>query len=183
MSDRLASLLHADPIVMRVLEAVRQVGPDGAFVAAGFIRNRVWDSFYPENKAASDLDIDVVYFDKERTDKNTEHDFEERLDRVLPTGIWQVRNQARMHSFGGHAPFESLSHGLMHWAETATTVGARLGANQDVEFIAPFGFDDLWGHILRITPIMKQNDLTGFDNRLERKGWLTRWPNLQVVRD
>lgn len=183
MSDRLASLLRAEPIVMRVLEAVQQAGPDGAFVAAGFIRNRVWDSFYPDNKAASDLDIDVVYFDKERTDKNTERDFEERLDRVLPTGIWQVRNQARMHSFGGHAPFESLIHGLMHWAETATTVGARLDANRDLEFIAPFGFDDLWDHVLRITPIMKQTDPVGFDNRLERKGWLTRWPKLKVVRD
>lgn len=182
MSKRLASLLRADPIVMRVLKAVRDAGPEGAFVAAGFIRNRVWDSFYPDNKSPSDLDIDVVYFDAAHTAKATEHQFEERLDKLLPTGIWQVRNQARMHSFGGHAPFKSLEHGLMHWAETATTVGARLNG-QEVEFIAPFGFDDLWGHVLRITPIMKRTDPVGFDARLDRKGWLKRWPNLKVVRD
>ena len=167
---------------MRVLAAVREAGPDDAFVAAGFVRNRVWDSFYPENKAPSDLDIDVVYFNENRTDKCFEREFELQLDDALPTGIWQVRNQARMHTFGGHAPFESLAHGLQHWAETATTVGVRLDADDDFEFIAPFGFDDLWGHILRITPIMRRTDPEGFDARLARKGWLERWPKLIVVR-
>lgn len=183
MSSRLAALLRADPIAMRVLHAVQQAGPAGAFVAAGFIRNRVWDSLYAENRAHSDVDIDVVYFDSEHTGKDTEHQFELQLDDFLPTGIWQVRNQARMHSFGGHMPFKNLSHGLMHWAETATTVGARLDLKNELEFIAPFGFEDLWAHVLRITPIMKQTDPEGFDARLSRKGWLARWPKLTVIRD
>ncbi len=183
MRSRLTAFLENDPHVMDVLAAVRDCGPAGAIVAAGFVRNRVWDSFYEQNHASADADIDVVYFDKADTTKESEQAFEAALEQRLPTGLWQVRNQARMHSFGGYPPFESLEHGLMHWAETATTVGARLRKTGNLEIVSPFGLDDLFNHILRITPQMKRHDAIGFDVRLERKNWLKRWPDLTVIRE
>lgn len=183
MSDRLAAFLRADKVAMRVLEAVRVAGPANSFVAAGFIRNRVWDSLYSEQMSYPDIDIDVVYFDQSDPGKTAEKNFEVALDATLPTGIWQVRNQARMHTYGGHRPFNSLDHALTHWAETATAVGVRLSRDGTIEFIAPFGFEDLWDHILRISPIMKAHDPEGFESRLQRKKWQQRWPRLQVIRD
>lgn len=183
MPPSLQALLENDAFLMRVLAAVRDHGPGGAYVAAGFVRNRVWDSFYPDQSRPDDADIDVVYFDDENTEKSCDLKFEALLETQLPTGIWQVRNQARMHSFGGHPPFHDLSHALSHWAETATTVGVRLLSNSRMEAIAPFGFEDLADHILRITPRMKRHDPQGFEARLSAKGWARRWPNLQVVRD
>ena len=182
MQARLIELLSGDPYIMEVLAAVRMCGPEKAFVAAGFVRNRVWDGFYGQRPGIPDADIDVVYFDRSNPDKDSERLFENRLEQCLPTGIWQVRNQARMHSFGGYPPFDGLEHALTHWAETATTVGARLRHDNTLEIIAPFGLDDLFDHILRVTPQMKKHDLVGFDKRLERKEWLTRWPNLKVIR-
>lgn len=183
MRQRLAALMTSDPFAMQMLAAVRDHGPEGAYVAAGFVRNRVWDALYPEKPLVPDVDIDVVYFDACNREKSSDSAFEAKLENNVPTGLWQVRNQARMHKFGGHPPFGSLDHALSHWAETATTVGLRLTLSDDFEFVAPFGFDDLRDHILRITPMMKHHDQQGFDARLEAKGWQIRWPNLQVIRD
>lgn len=183
MSERLASLLLSDPKVVRVLETVRDHGPEKAFVAAGFVRNRVWDSLHENAAIHPDIDVDVVYFDRQKPEKTHDLVFEKLLETHLPNGLWQVRNQARMHTFGGHPPFANIEEALMHWAETATSVGLRLTHTNEPEFIAPFGFDDLFEHILRITPAMKQHDPAGFSARLEAKGWRTRWPRLRVIND
>lgn len=179
----LAVPLLKDPFVTDVLNAVRNVGPEGGYVAAGFVRNRVWDSLYEGQCQYSDADIDVVYFDEGDATRERDAAYDAALEAALPCGPWQVSNQARMHHFGGHPPFESLEHGLSHWAETATTVGVRLSADGTLEGVAPFGYDDLFGHILRITPKMKRHDPDGFNRRLQAKGWLERWPNLIVIRD
>lgn len=187
-AEKLAAVLRQDKFAMRALLAVREAGPEDAYIAAGFIRNRYWDSLYATSANATgprsvDADIDVVFFNSTKPEKEWDLQFEGALESRFPTGLWQVRNQARMHSFGNHPPFTSLSDALAHWAETATTVGARLLDTGELDFIAPFGFDDLYGHVLRITPRMKINDPAGFDRRLDEKKWQDRWPDLLVVRD
>jgi len=180
--NRLFELLERDPKVGEVLAAVRDAGPDGAYVAAGFVRNRYWDSLYPAQSSYPDLDIDVVYFEKAAVAPERDYAFEAALAAIMPGEVWQVRNQARMHEFGGYAPFASLEEALEHWAETATTVGVRAGAAGTLEYVAPFGLADLYGQILRITPAMKANNPDGFGNRLVDKAWLARWPDLTVTR-
>lgn len=167
---------------MAQLQLVRDIGPAGAFVAAGFVRNRVWDALYEHNVPYPEADIDVVFFCRGDSSKDRDMAVEAALHQADPSSDWQVRNQARMHDFGGHKPFTSLDHALTHWAETATSVSVRLDAADQLHFIAPMGFEDLERHILRITPVMKACDPKGFDKRLAAKGWLERWPNLTVVR-
>lgn len=179
----LEALLRADAHAMAALEAVRAVGPREAYIAAGFVRNRYWDSLYDPAPAPMVADVDVVYFDQDYTNKTRDMAFEASLRLRLPGTDWQVRNQARMHIFHGFRPFESLEDGLRHWAETATGIGVRLLADGRLHWTTAFGFDDLFDHILRITPAMKRVDPAGFDARLEAKGWQTRWPNLTVIRD
>lgn len=166
---------------MHQLRLVRDFGPDGAFIAAGFVRNRIWDALYPDAYIFPEADVDVVYFNTRRADKETDKAIEVQLTSHDSSAEWQVRNQAYMHHFGGHAPFFSLEDALLHWAETATGVGVRLDRQGKLQFVAPFGFDDLLAHILRITPTMKNTDPAGFDARLEAKGWLKRWPDLTVI--
>jgi len=181
MSDRLFQLIKNDQTAMSCLKAVRDAGPPIAYIAAGFIRNRYWDSLYADAPNYPDADIDVVYFDGNNVSKSMDHEYEWALESHLATGIWQVRNQARMHTFGDHLPFSDLPDALRHWAETATTVGVRLTEKDELKVIAPYGMEDLYGHTLRITPSMKQNDPVGFQNRLAAKGWQKRWPELTVI--
>ncbi len=168
---------------MAALEAARTSGPKGAYIAAGFIRNRYWDSLYDPAPQFPEADVDVVYFDQAYNQKTRDLAYEASLRLVMPEVAWQVRNQARMHIFGGYDPFPDTETALQHWAETATGIGVRLSADEAFEWLAAFGFDDLFDHTLRITPAMKANDPEGFEARLQAKGWLERWPNLTVIRD
>lgn len=181
MPDRLFELISKDQNAMLALKAVRDVGPPSAYIAAGFIRNRYWDSLYGKEMLWPDADVDVVYFDKSATGKNRDIVFERALEKFLPTSLWQVRNQARMHNFGNHPPFSDLSDALCHWAETATAVGVQITDADELRVISPFGLDDLYAHVLRITPSMKRNDPEGFEKRLSKKRWRERWPALTVV--
>lgn len=176
------TLIRADEAAVRQLESVRDYGPAGAFIAAGFVRNRVWDAIYSNSAQPFTADVDVVYFDGNKVTPEHDYGWEAALRAADTETDWQVRNQARMHLFHGFPAFGSLAEGLMHWAETATSVGVRLDENDTMHFIAPFGFDDLQNHILRITPAMKEKDPLGFDARLNAKGWARRWPKLRVIR-
>lgn len=176
------SVLRKDEIALKCLRAVQQYGPDNAYIAAGFLRNRYWDQLYDDHKTISDTDVDVVYFDPEDTSRDAEHAFEDALLTVMPDQQWQVRNQARMHAYGDHEPFKNLSDALMHWPEVATAVGVRVVGDDTLEYIAPFGLADLYDHILRITPVFKEKDPASFEKRLVIKGWKKRWPRLCVVR-
>lgn len=182
IQHKIEALLREDNSALRQLEHVREHGPEGAFIAAGFVRNRVWDSLYDHAEEYRAADVDVVYYCSEDASPERDYAYEAALKVADSETDWQVRNQARMHKFHGFPPFSSLEDGLMHWAETATSVGVRLDGADVMLFTAPFGFDDLAQHILRITPAMKQMDPEGFDTRLKVKGWLERWPNLTVVR-
>ncbi|NVJ70071.1 MAG: nucleotidyltransferase family protein [Alphaproteobacteria bacterium] len=178
----LERLLCADKRSIDVLETVRATGPKGAYVAAGFVRNRYWDSLYKPAPKVPEGDVDVVYFDSIYNLKTRDMAYEASLKLVLPGVDWQVRNQARMHSFGDYEPFSGVEHALRHWSETATAVGVRLSPTGSFEWLAPFGFDDLFGHTLCITPAMKARDPEGYDARIDKKKWLERWPNLKVIR-
>ena len=166
---------------MHQLRLVRDLGPEMAYIAAGFVRNRVWDALYDQPALQTPSDVDVVYFDRDRASKESDLNAEALLTTHDASAEWQVRNQAYMHHHGGHAPFASLDDALMHWAETATSIGARLDDDEKLHFVAPFGFEDLLTHVLRITPIMKRTNPDGFYERLEKKRWQERWPDLRVI--
>lgn len=179
--EALASLLLADVNACRALEAVREAGPGGAYIAAGFVRNRVWDSFYIPRPTADYTDTDVVYFDRDDLSPAMEQQHERALIGLCPEQLWQVRNQARMHMRAGDAPYASLSDALAHWPETATAVAVRLNVHGGLDVVAPFGLDDLFAHRLRPTPAIMKRDPSIFEHRVVSKGWFERWPNLTRV--
>ncbi|WP_417450452.1 nucleotidyltransferase family protein [Kordiimonas sp.] len=177
----LEDILLADRDVVQILEAVKHHAPVGACVAAGLIRNLVWDRHYGRVPNDSGGDIDVVYFDTTDRSRESESRYENALRTVAPGYIWQVRNQARMHVPAGDPPYADLADALSHWPETATGVAARFNMDDRLEIIAPFGFGDLMGHVLRPTPAIAARDISIFHARVRQKGWLERWPDLTVA--
>ena len=177
----LESLLLVDKVVVRALNIVKLHGPAGAYVAAGFIRNLVWDLRYGRAPDYSDADIDVVYFDTTDPCRESESRFENALTHMMPGYDWQVRNQARMHVAVGDEPYADVADALSHWPETATAVAVRLNGKDGLEILAPFGLHDLMRHVLRPTPAITARDLHIFTARVQQKGWLTRWPHLAVA--
>jgi hypothetical protein len=186
MAKDLNALLHVllddDPLIVEMLHAVRALDlPDG-WIAAGVVRNRVWDHLHGYQRPTPLNDIDVVYFDAGDLDEASEKHREAVLRRHLPDQPWSVKNQARMAQRNGDGPYRSTSHALEHWCETPTAVGIRLNPDDGVDIIAPLGLDDLFGLIVRPTPFALSHPLklAQYRTRMKNKNWPSQWPRLRV---
>ncbi len=164
---------------MACLTALREVMGAEAWIAAGFIRNMIWDQI--QGREAEPLDdVDVVYFDLEDQAEETEKDWDRRLARHLPGVPWSVKNQVRMARRNKEGPYRDVSDALAHYLETATAVAVQVSDAGQIEILAPYGCADLFAMVLRPT----SSGLARIDQlqaRLRAKGWRARWPDLKFV--
>lgn len=182
MTDQTAvlkQLIQSDLVRMQALRAVRELALPDCWVAAGFVRNCVWDFLHSYSVPTPLSDIDVIYFDPSSTTDDHDYRIEARLRGYWPNLPWSVKNQARMHSRNGDEPYLSASEAMKHWPETATAAGVRLERNSDISVSAPFGLSDLFKLVVRPTPAFKGR-MHIFHDRLSTKGWLEQWPQLRV---
>lgn len=177
--DRVAAILAASRPHMDALQAVALGGPRGGWLAAGFVRNAVWDALAGRVPEVSNLtDLDLVHHDPANLAPEADAAFEAALHAARPLP-WSVVNQARAHGWNGHAPYADVEAALAHWTETSTAVAARLAAGR-VEVLAPFGVEDLLGGIVRPGPAYAANPAV-VRARLAAKGWQARWPGLRCI--
>jgi hypothetical protein len=184
LADQLRELLASSPELLHVLGVVREVAPEGAYVAAGAIRDTVWNMLTGRPLQELEGDVDVVYFDAAET-VDACRKYECELAQRLPQKRWEVTNQAHVHlwyrdaSGGTVAPFRSVDEAMASWPETATAVGARLCVGGRLQILAPLGLDDLFSLVLRHNPVRVGTAV--FLERVARKRWTERWPELKVV--
>jgi hypothetical protein len=181
--ETLIRLIRSEPSMLEALAAVRDLDlPDG-WIAAGFVRNRVWDHLHGFERPTPPGDIDVVYFDAGCLDEAVEKRHEGELQSSLPGKPWSVKNQARMAVVNGDPPYRNSAHALACWCETPTPVGARLTAGDGIELIAPLGLDDLFDMIVRPTPhaCAHPAKLAQYRDRMARKNWPRLWPGIRVL--
>lgn len=179
----LFALIEADAAAMADLRRARALAAEerltGWCLAAGWLRNRVWDALAGCPTFGQDEDVDLVYFDSFDSRPQRDWALDERLAAEAPGRYWQVRNQARMHLKHGDVPYRDMNDALAHWLETATGVGLRLSDEGRLETVAPWGLTDLYALTLRPTPSGRAR-LTDYLARIEAKGWRRRWPGLTV---
>ena len=176
----LRTLIASDERRMQVLRIVRDLGLPDCWVAAGFVRNCVWD--HAHGRAASPLpgDIDVIWFDASACDARRDAGLEAALRDRDGTLAWSVKNQARMHARNGDAPYRSAMDAMRYWPETATAVGVRLGARGEIEVAAPLGLDDLFDLVVRPTQRFIVDKHAVYLARVRSKQWEQLWPSLQI---
>jgi len=184
IEKKLTDWLNQDAQRMAILKAVRQLAIahqdlGSFFIAAGFLRNMYWDRVHALSPTPL-ADVDVVYFHQKKPGKIQDKILENALSKLLPNTCWSVKNQAHMHTKSGHVPYTSLEDALSNWVETATAIGVRMIDDHRLEFIAPWGYQDLEDLVLRPTPFFEQQ-LTVFRERIQSKKWLEKWPKLRVV--
>jgi uncharacterized protein len=168
-----------DPMRMRALHLARELDLPDWCLAAGFVRNLVWDKLHGFEIPTPLDDIDLVYFDPLHAHREHDRRIEQKLVEAEPGLPWAVRNQARMHDRNGDAPYQSTLDAMSFWVEQETAVGVRLDGSGCIEVVSAFGLDGLFAK--RITPNRrKRNSATEFSARLARKNWLWRWPDLRV---
>ena len=182
--QRLISIVEEQAWLMGALKCVRSLDLPDWYIAAGAIRNTVWDSLHKFQKRTPLKDIDVVYFDLEDMNGLREKDSEEKLRILNSSFIWEVVNQARGHLFQhgdeiARLPVKSSCESIAYWSETPTCVGVRLERDDSLTVCAPHGLSDLME--LRVKPIPKPyQDLSLYNRRIEEKRWNEQWPKLQI---
>jgi hypothetical protein len=179
-----ARIVRGTPWLLDALHVVRAVGPAGAYIAAGAVRDTVWNCLTGRASSGPHADVDVVYWaDLEGAGGSQSH--EQCLRRMKPEFDWEVTNQATVHLWRGQiegspvAPYKSVADGMASWPETATAIGVRLTDGDDIDVLAPLGLADLFDLRLRYNPAGPGPAV--FWRRIATKSWTQRWPELHVV--
>ena len=177
---RLIDLVLADERVMKMLRAVRSLGADQWCIAAGTIRNLVWDHLHSFAEPTLPSDIDVLIHDAVNTSGVHEEQLEARLQTLVPEVTWEVVNQATIHTYTGDpTPYTSIGEAMSRWADLVTAVGAHLGGDDKITIIAPGGLTDLFE--LRVRPnIATPTSANVYRDRMASKRWQDRWPLLTI---
>lgn len=177
---QLLDLVQADERVMGLLRAVWSLGIDQWCVAAGTIRNLVWDHLHSLPEPTLPSDIDVLIFDPIRTGADYEEQLEAQLRSMNGEVTWEVVNQATIHTYtGDHEPYSSIEEAMSRWADLVTAVGVHLADDGKITIIAPAGLTDLFE--LRVRPhIATPTSVAVYRDRMASKGWQKRWPLLTI---
>lgn len=177
--------IRDEPVLMTVLEGLREDGLPDQLLVAGAIYNLVWNRLSGRPALAGINDIDVFYFDPD-TSWDAEDVVIKRLaarfhDLPLPM---QARNQARVHlwfpeKFGvsNFVPLTSSAEMLERYASKTHAVGARLEADGAMSIVAPFGLDDICSFRIVPNPVLPNRPAH------EKKGARAKsvWPEITVV--
>ncbi|OAB35887.1 hypothetical protein PMSD_12885 [Paenibacillus macquariensis subsp. defensor] len=165
--------------VRKDLELVRELNLPDSCIAAGYVRNRVWDVLHGYDHETPLNDIDVIYYDPSDISEERDMLLTQLLNTVDKKDYWSVKNQARMHLRNHVEPYNSTNDAMSCWPETATAVGVYLDQLDHMRIIAPYGLDDLFQ--LKVRQSSRYVDTTYFMKRMADKEWLARWPNLTLV--
>lgn len=173
-------LLANDSCAMEALHAAASLDLPDWWIGAGFVRNRVWDHLSGRSNVRPDRDVDLVYFDADHGEPERDQELERVAGERFPGVPWEIRNQARMHSRNGDAPYTDSLDAISNWPETATCVAARLVDGQ-VQVVARHGVADLVTLVARPSPrFATAGKAAVVAQRIERKGWIERWPELRI---
>jgi hypothetical protein len=165
--------------LMSDLTIVKGLNLPDCYIAAGYIRNYIWDRIHGFPNRDKHNDIDIVYYDFNHQTESRDIELENRLIAHTGNEKWSVKNQARMHTKNGNSPYASIDDALSKWPETATAVGARIDENNKIQIICPYGLEDLFEMTVRRSPLF--NDQNYYINRVNNKDWQKQWPLLSII--
>ncbi|WP_314585204.1 nucleotidyltransferase family protein [Paenibacillus terrigena] len=177
--QQLTQWISQDQDMIDVLRLVRALKMNEGAIAAGFIRNYVWDRLHGFGTRTPLNDVDVIYYDASSKSEERDRRFEKELMKQMPQYQWSVKNQARMHLRNHHASYHSIADAMLRWPETATAVAVRINDQDRIEIVAPHGLDDLFQLLVRRGPYFE--DVDYFLQRVESKNWRYLWPKLEVI--
>lgn len=173
--QRIVNLIENDRFRMRALSVVRSLNLPDWLIAAGFVRNLIWDDCF--NKQTHVNDIDVIYYCREDMSCARDQLLEEQLKGTCPEFPWSVKNQARMHIKNGDNPYKNTLDAMEFWPEKQTSIGVKLDKEGGVEVLHCFELDLQFSGEITRNPARSQEV---FDRRVSSKCWVKTWPGLTL---
>ena len=179
MLNATARLIRSDAWMTECLRAVERLKLPDWYIAAGFLRNAIWDFLHEKTTRTPLNDVDVVYYDPANLSEVSEQKFEAALQARLPGVKWQVRNQARMHILNDHAAYRDTEHAMAHWPEVPPCVGVRIEPDESLKVAAPYGIEENWSLRVAPNPLVRY-PASLYNDRICNKRWLEHWHKLQI---
>jgi hypothetical protein len=154
----LETIVRGEPLLMAVLEGLRDLDLPDWLLVSGAIYNSVWNALTGRPSLTGIKDIDVIYFD----DTDLSYEAEDKVIGAvdarfaqLPVPV-EVRNQARVHlwfpkKFGTNYPqLTRAAQSLDYYASRTHAVAVRLDVDGTLDVVAPFGLNDIFS--FRVIP-------------------------------
>lgn len=181
LEARLKAMVRGDGWLMQVLQAAASLRQPQWCVAAGAVRNLVWDVLHGHAERTLPGDVDYLFHDPVNTAPEFEQALQAQLAQALPGVAWDAVNQATIHVHNREvAPYESIAHAMRRWPEPVTAVGVCLQANGELQVMAPFGLADLFDMVSRPVP-EAPGTREVYIERMRQKNWPARWPKVRVL--
>ena len=169
-----------NPDLMRILTIIRNLGLKDSWLAAGSVRNFIWNLLSEKPAFDRETDVDVIFFDPDISYEETAS-LENKLREDFPQYQWELKNQVYMHQHSPHtAPYTSSRDAMSKYPERCTAIGLRLHADATLELFAPYGLEDILNFQVSPTPHFLENEdrIKLYQERLSKKNWQEKWKNL-----
>ena len=160
---------------MAGLRAARDVAAPDWLIAAGAIRDAVWDDLHGRPLTTPPRDIDVGFFDPDDLTPERDARSRPRCTRRAPQLPWDAKNQAAVHlwypeRFGiAVEPFRATAEAVATFPETATASASGCSPDDEILVVAPHGLDDLFACVCRHNPTRVIRGV--LRQRVAEKGW------------
>ena len=174
----IVEVISKDKWMMNVIRHAATLDLPDWWVCAGFIRAKVWDELHGFSKKTKLPDVDVIYFDSNNLDEQSEKFFENELNQLDSTIPWSVKNQARMHKLNKVEPYTSSLDGMSKFPETCTAIGIKIDEKGKLQLCAPYGVEDLIKMKIRPTPFFEESQI--YHDRIKQKKWSMTWGEITV---
>ncbi len=172
--------IRENPDMMAILTIIRDLGLQDSWLAAGSVRNFIWNLLSDKSPFDRETDVDVVFFDPAISYEDT-LGIESELKEDFPQYQWELKNQVYMHQHSPHtAPYTSSRDAMSKYPERCTAVGLRLNEDSTLELFAPYGLEDILKFQVSPTPHFLDNEerMKLYQERLSKKNWQEKWKNL-----
>lgn len=178
------SLIQSDKDMMSLLKIIADLGLKDSWLAAGSVRNYIWNVLSGRPGFDHGTDLDVVFYDPDMSYDDTLA-LEANLQKAYPDYPWELKNQVFMHVHNPDtAGYESARDAISKYPETATAVALRL-IDDELELYAPYGLDVISRFEIHPIPYFKAADkrMDVYNERIARKNWSKKWPQIKVFQD
>ena len=166
--------------LMKILIIIRNLGLKDSWLAAGSVRNFIWNLLSDKSPFDRETDVDVIFFDPDISYEETVS-IEKKLREDFPQYQWELKNQVYMHQHSPHTvPYTSSRDAMSKYPERCTAVGLRLNEDSTLELFAPYGLEDILNFQVHPTPHFLENEdrMKLYQTRLSKKNWQEKWKNL-----
>ena len=169
-----------NPDMMAILTVIRNLELTDSWLAAGSVRNFIWNLLSDKSPFGCETDVDVIFFDPDISYEET-LSLEKKLREDFPQYQWELKNQVYMHQHSPHtSPYTSSRDAMSKYPERCTAVGLRLNEKSVLELFTPYGLEDILNFQVRPTPHFLENEdrMELYQTRLSKKNWQEKWKNL-----